>query len=385
MSRRYTDRNLTPVQEVGPEDAEAAWEHFEAAGIPWWYATRMPEPWGRYYWHQWLHAFAEETLDVCNRAWRRWGAKYYAVQRDKELRDDLHDWLIVKAMEIAADYQPHPDARDPQSMWCAYLWHNLRQSAPWHFKDVVGRVQTPSGSAAAAAWNRGIASNEHLDELQAETGYAVGRHALHGTPFESADPEAVLIRLEELAAQVEQLERDDRREGIYSTSSTEVGQECLTVGCARPSVARGLCKSHYQKERRRTATTCSTDGCTNPVDARGLCGTHYGQYREQAIAEGDWVRYERRSDECSKDDCTKPVEAKGLCRYHYDVQREATAAPCAVEGCARRGTKKGMCSTHWRLSRPRKVCAVPGCETTARVRDLCKKHHTAEKKGQLGR
>lgn len=340
MSRRYTNRHV----EAYDADQQAV-----AAVLPWWYATRMPEPWDYYLWHQWGSAWAELSLDVCHRAYRKHGARLYATHRDANLRDDLQDWLIVKGVEAMADFIPDPSAHHPDRQWAAFLHRRFDMIAPQHFKDVVGRVQTPSGAAAVEAFNRGIRSNEVLDAIEADTGYAVARHALHGKQFESADPAQVVIRLEEVAKQIAKIEREDRRAGVYSTASTTVGQECLASGCDKPSIAKGLCRSHYNKDRRQRAKNCSEEGCVRPVEARGLCSTHYALHRDQAVADGTWAAYDTPPG-CSEKGCpSTEVHALGRCRPHYEAHRRATAPPCAVEGCTLKSSqRRGMCSTHYR-------------------------------------
>lgn len=58
----------------------------------------------------------------------------------------------------------------------------------------------------------------------------------------------------------------------------------MTCGvCERPHYAHGLCKSHYDKMRRRGTTErwvpttrhCTIAGCDRPHYARGLCTLHY--------------------------------------------------------------------------------------------------------------
>lgn len=344
MSRRHTSRALD-------YDPDQPITHLDESIIPMWFAVRMPYPWDHFYWHQWLSAWADLTLDVCNRAWRRHGARYYAAHRDRELRDDLYDWLIVKAMEIAANYTPNPSYREPDQAWAAYLWSNLATVAPHHFSEAIGRANTSTGLAARAAHSEGIASTDHLNEMEAEGIRVVGRHALHGEPFENSDPPHVLMRLEELQAHVEHIEREDLRAGTYSTSSTSVGQTCLTALCDRPSIARGLCRSHYQAERNKAMPNCNQNGCATRAVARGLCSTHYEEAKTKGVKEGTWKPYDT-PDKCAAKDCeTTKIEARGMCRQHYEVWRQTNLK--------------------------RSPCSVDGCTTIARTAGLCRKHHTA--------
>lgn len=344
MSRRHSqDRTL----DVGPR-ADAPWSHFESAGIPWWYATRMPEPWDYYFWHQWASAWAEITMAVCENVWRKQGARIYATHRDVELREDLRGWLVVKAVESAANFNPDPWHPNPHLQWAKYLYNFLNPAARYHFAEVVGSDSRPGGLAARAAYAAGIDSTEALDEREAEGGRAVSRHPLHGYDHMADDPAAVVIRMEELATQVEQIEREDRRAGRY----TFITETCLVNLCTRPTEARGLCTAHYQAERkhaqdrgdwqpRQAAQDCEVDGCDQAHFSRGRCRPHYRELRAQETT-------------CSEEGCDSPVNARGLCGMHYARARQAQAVPCSQEGCPRASKTRGMCGTHyerWRKAR----------------------------------
>lgn len=337
MSRRRSTGRLTrqPAKWVTYDDTRtydtdgtaAIATEPEGSVIPWFYATRMPEPWDTFYWYQWPSAWARLTLDVCDHIWSTEGKKLYGVHRDPILRDDLKDWLIVKAIEAAANFVPRPDYDHPDRGWAAYLHGHLKALARQHFGQAVGRSHTSTGQAAAAAYNRGIVSTEYLDEWGDKTGHAIGRHALHGTPIESGDPAGIIIRIENLTKQVRDIEREDRRAGKFNASTTAVGDPCLTIGCDRPSIARGLCSPHYKADRRRTAKPCSVDGCTIGAQGRGLCRRHYAEHREAAVDAGTWNPPTPTSayPHCTTPGCTTPVKAKGLCERHYrQLLRQAT-------------------------------------------------------------
>lgn len=102
---------------------------------------------------------------------------------------------------------------------------------------------------------------------------------------------------------------------------------CSIDECEKPTVARGICRSHYKKAKRRgtlgdyakvereVTTSCSIEGCERLLLARGWCGTHYKRWRLTG----------------STDDPAKYV-----------------MPPCGVEGCVNRADKgRGMCGTHY--------------------------------------
>lgn len=66
--------------------------------------------------------------------------------------------------------------------------------------------------------------------------------------------------------------------------AVDATRTCSLDGCARPILARGLCGTHYQRQRlhgttelqeRRRTTGCAIDGCGNAHRAKGYCATHW--------------------------------------------------------------------------------------------------------------
>src|SRR5690606_23619459 len=125
---------------------------------------------------------------------------------DTLLRDDLHDWLLVQAQEMATLFTPDAWHADPPRQWLAYLYSARTTIARWHFGRTVARRE-----ADVEAHRRGIASTDHLDEMEAETGYSVDRHPLHGFDIAHGNPETIVIRVEILTREVTRLETEERR------------------------------------------------------------------------------------------------------------------------------------------------------------------------------
>lgn len=387
MSRRYSQDRLH-VDEPRPD----------AVVLPFWYATPMPEPWDWFYWHQWLSAWADHTLVVCENVWRHQGAKLYAAHRDHHLKEDLKDWLWVTAVESAAHFVPNPDHPAPERQWAAWLYKNLTAKARYHFGEVVGVGSTRPGQAARSAHQRGIASTEALDERESETGFTIERHPLHGHMFEAADPVNVIIRLEGLREAEARAHTEERRSGKYQTNSTV----CLINLCSRPTAGRGLCRVHYNAERRdaqdrgdwdphtapddpcevedcqgdqhskglcrkhyerwlNTGTTdaraprlCSVEGCNMPHKGRGYCQMHLNRVRATGSPGSPEPTRQPLGDTCSVDDCEGQPKAAGRCNKHYHQWRKENAPPCAEEGCEKPSSTRGLCPGHyqsWRKAR----------------------------------
>lgn len=316
MSRRYTSRSTSHSYER--DDYQE-----QSRGLPWWYATPMPEPWDYYLWHQWPHAWGEYTIQTASTVWRNVGAKIYAAQRDHDLRDDLQDWLIVTAVESGANFIPDPRHPRPELNYSAWLYRILAYRARHHFGTTVSAASSPLKLEATNKARRRFApSIEAQAEAQVATGVTHNLQPIWTQPFGMDDPVATLIRLEDLNERVTEIEREDRRSGLFSTSTT-ASQTCLVNLCSRPVHARGFCNSHYRTERKH------------------------------AKERGDWQPY-TPPEECSEEGCPSPPKYGGRCYRHYRAHRLANTPPCEVEGCESGSTARGLCGTHyqrWRKAR----------------------------------
>lgn len=80
--------------------------------------------------------------------------------------------------------------------------------------------------------------------------------------------------------------------------------QCSVEECVRPSLARGLCSMHYQREW--TAPACLVDGCEKPRRRRGHCRRHAAQnWRELGLPA------------CSVGGCESFAEQAAWCSMHY--------------------------------------------------------------------
>ncbi|MGC5584142.1 hypothetical protein [Ornithinimicrobium sp. W1665] len=445
MSRR---RSMDRILDPGPTTeltAEQAIDFFTDAGIPMWFATRMPEPWDRYLWHQWPHAWAEYTMHTAETVWRNTGARLYDTHRDHDLRDDLRDWLLVKAVEAGTEFTPDPWHPAPERQYAAWLYGSLKHRARNHFSDVVGYApRSPKAAAGIEARKKYGPSLEAQQE--ALDGPGKGVVYTHGPmwtrAFEDDDPASVIIKLEDLQAQADDIDR----QGLGATFYTSAGDYCLVNLCTKPPVGRGLCRNHYNFERNRAVdrgdwqtytppATCEEDGCTEGHYSRGKCRLHYERHKAKVApcSVGDCTngshakgmcmahymadKRARTPTPCSLDGCDRPVRGRGLCGSHYEEVRLSEAPPCSVEDCTAPAKSKGMCGVHYNRARrqdappceapgctqprrkrggtlcqdhhkealPPKVCEVPDCEDTVRAKGLCPAHYRAERRGDLQR
>lgn len=315
VSRRHSRIQPLPWN----DHPHAHWED-----VSWWW-DEIPgyEPWT---WADWQDAWSDITLTVVWSVWRNQGARIYAVHRDKPLKDDLQSWLVVKAQEAATRFIPDPSHPAPDRQWGAYLSRTLNAQARHHFEDVVGVWK-----GAREAWNAGIVSTDHLDELEAETGRTIGRHALHGRPFGVEDPAQVLIRIEELTRQANELAAAGQ-DGTYTT----VSETCLVNLCQNPAKVRGLCDTHWRKERDLTGNLerpCNVPDCRGTHKGRGLCSAHHQAWRAGTLpaelhqyveAEGRKPGPKAKYLTCTEDQCDKKPKARGLCAMHYSRWQRAS-------------------------------------------------------------
>lgn len=358
MSRRRSRIQPLPWEDL----PQAQWEQ-----VAWWWDEIPGHP--GYTWHDWQDAWADLTLSVVWNVWRKQGSRIYAVHRDQPLREDLQDWLLVQAQEAAGRFIPAPSHPAPSRQWMAYLYNTLTPKARYHFDKAVGRYD-----GAREAWNAGIASVDHLNDMEAETGYVVNRHALHGQAFGTEDPAAVVIRLEDLSRQIDNLEREQLRSGTYTTASSSTGT-CIVNLCTRPVRSRGLCEAHYLADRRLQGNLdrpCNVPDCTGTHKGRGLCDRHLQRWRagtlpaelEQYVeAQGRKPGVKPDLIGCREDGCGQPIKARGKCIKHYTrwirQNRPPEETPCSEPDCDKPRYVRGLCTMHYQRARAAEKKGTP--------------------------
>lgn len=106
---------------------------------------------------------------------------------------------------------------------------------------------------------------------------------------------------------------------------------CSVQGCARPYLAKDLCRLHYSRQRagkaiggperlcvpNSQAPTCSEDGCEKRPQGRGLCPVHYARWHHR--------NYDKVTCQ-HPDGCDRPNEARGWCAFH-DRRIKVTGKP----------------------------------------------------------
>jgi hypothetical protein len=73
--------------------------------------------------------------------------------------------------------------------------------------------------------------------------------------------------------------------------------ECSEEDCAKPPLAKGLCRNHYYRLKRnghtglqdRSPKPCSVEGCDTVVKSRGMCGRHYQQWKAHGAVQAESV------------------------------------------------------------------------------------------------
>lgn len=110
---------------------------------------------------------------------------------------------------------------------------------------------------------------------------------------------------------------------------------------------------------------CEVPQCTAPVIARGLCSTHYQRQKRLGSLEATQTRM-RNDGPCSVDECEAPARTKGLCHMHYMRQWNTGTTDsgpgagnyprppkslCQLEGCDQGVYGNGWCSKHWQRVR----------------------------------
>jgi hypothetical protein len=147
---------------------------------------------------------------------------------------------------------------------------------------------------------------------------------------------------------------------------------CSVEGCEKPQQARGLCPTHYQRQRLHGTTdgptrinlgrSCSVDECDRDSASRGFCSTHYKRWLTRGDAGSASIRPKRNVGPCSVEGCTTDARDRGRCRMHAarlrrkgevgsaDKQHAVSyaEAECSVDGCGRRPKSRGLCGPHYK-------------------------------------
>lgn len=331
MSRRYAIGAVRNIRTVKAIEESQRWED-----VP---ETRH-EPLV-----DWQEAWAETTINVVERVWSTTGARMYFAQRDKLLREDLRDWLVVQAQLVANAYTPNWDAQDPMRYWAAHLRKTLLGQARWHFEEVLGGADSVAGKAAREAHARGVVSTDYLDEQEKETGSRVKRHVLHSDDFLAKDPAVVVLWFDSLPAMLREIDAlRASRPGGYQTTS----EGCIEAGCNAPAMSTGRCTKHEREYRRAWGRedgrpACAIPGCELVAERRSLCVTHAAHLQKGTLPV-EFIQYVTpgriKNTECTV--CGAPVYDRGKCRAHL-------FPPCSVEGCSEEGSfAGGLCQTRIR-------------------------------------
>ncbi|GAA4831661.1 hypothetical protein GCM10023221_04350 [Luteimicrobium xylanilyticum] len=285
MSKHRRRRQFTyHVNPQAVEDAMWRWEE--------------PEPV-----RSWQEEWATTTLHVVEVVWGDAGWRMYRY--DPLRRDDLWDWLLVEAQDLASRYKPKHSMPDPEGYWAAYLHKALMNRSRWHYSSTLPGGRNDAAKAAARDDMKG--SIEALLE-RATPGQ---QHHIHGSVqpafgWRPVDPEHFVLTLETIE---------------------ERGHDPV------------------QKDR----DLCTEPGCTKRRTTNGLCGMHYQRWRR------DW-----NTTTCEADGCDRPAVQRNLCTKHNEIRRAQEADPCTVEGCEGPGVRRGLCPKHYaRELRARKNTPTP--------------------------
>ena len=152
-------------------------------------------------------------------------------------------------------------------------------------------------------------------------------------------------------------------------------RRCSFPGCGRPHLAKGLCRGHYEQQRRKRALqplpsrprgdpACSFVGCGNVAVNRGLCQAHANQ-RKKGQSLRPLRPFYGTQGPCRFDGCSKPRAAGGFCAGHAaQYYGGRPLAPlfkpkvgCDFPGCTKRHFALGYCQGHWRQLREKRPLA----------------------------
>jgi hypothetical protein len=129
---------------------------------------------------------------------------------------------------------------------------------------------------------------------------------------------------------------------------------CSEAGCPNVSTAKGLCQTHYDRQRgsaRRSTRTCSKAGCGLAVKARGLCRSHYAELQRQgALETAPLSRPPVVAAAPPREPCRGcGADLAGLSRGRRYCSDDCKPR-CTESGCNRKVVGRGLCSTHLKQS-----------------------------------
>jgi hypothetical protein len=132
-------------------------------------------------------------------------------------------------------------------------------------------------------------------------------------------------------------------------------RRCSFPGCGRPHLAKGLCRGHYEQQRRkgslrplpprrREDPACDFAGCGNVAVNKGLCQAHANQRRKGQPLRPLRPFYGTKGN-CRFEGCSKPRASAGYCAGH--AAQHYSGRPLVP------------------LFHPKKDCDYPGCGNRA--------------------
>lgn len=117
-------------------------------------------------------------------------------------------------------------------------------------------------------------------------------------------------------------------------------KRCSAPGCDRATHARGFCQKHYDQSRGRepragtppppdapravarpredAEMTCSFPGCTAPHHAKGYCKSHYSRARRRGRSKSA----EGRASQCEIAGCSKLAVRNKRCATHLKIVKD---------------------------------------------------------------
>lgn len=106
--------------------------------------------------------------------------------------------------------------------------------------------------------------------------------------------------------------------GVIETHARpRLGDKCDHQGCDRPLMAKGFCSLHYKYRRAERGPRCSIEGCEGKVIARGYCGGHYSRLMKGQDLERPFNKYVVKTGCCKVPACSKPDDHRNYCIGHY--------------------------------------------------------------------
>lgn len=146
-------------------------------------------------------------------------------------------------------------------------------------------------------------------------------------------------------------------------------------------------KSSHPDRREERMKVCSVEECKGEVFAVGLCRKHYNKQRKYGNPLAGKNNGVNKGKKCSIFGCEKEAHVKGYCQYHYDVERwknEEFREKRRFFSRKYKRSEKGQATTKLQKESGRTKEIVKKYHNTEKGREVLRRARSARRARKLG-